>query len=262
MFTCNIIIGIAFPIFIIIKYKFYFHRNGGKCYYECASRSILTNVTQGDISTAVGSGVVDRSNASCLWVISTSTNTSHSVVYGQIPSHPSLSTITLEFISMNLSCLTDHVDVYDGLPYFILNVPSRHPPSFYKLGSFCGTVEPKPKYITSVTGNMVVIFRGDISEGALSSGFGATFMVNRCPDSCHGNRHCTMTSSGEQCICKDGWIGPDCSINMCPNNCSSGAGQGICNKVCMVRCAAKTTIFCKIIGTVTKIYFSSKRDSL
>lgn len=176
--------------------------------------------------------MVDRSQASCLWVISASTNSSHNIIYNKNPPQSSSTSITLQFISMNLSCSTEHLDVYDGLPYFLLNIQTPHPPSFYKLGSFCGTMETIPKYTTSVTGNMVVVFHGNITQGSASAGFGAIFKVNRCADSCHGNRYCVVMSSGESCVCKDGWFGPDCNMKTCPNNCSSGSGHGVCNMVC------------------------------
>lgn len=211
------------------NFCFFISRNGGRCYYECTGRSVLTNVTQGDISTFVGEGVTDRTKASCIWVISSSKNTSHNVIYESQPVRDR-SSVTLDFLNMSLDCLTNHVNVYDGLPSFILGSPLPHPPVFYKLGSFCGSKESIPK-VTATLGNMVVMFQGDISQGQPSNGFGALFTVHRCTDSCHGNRQCVMTAAGESCVCRDGWVGPDCTYRVCPSNCSSASGQGVCNTV-------------------------------
>jgi hypothetical protein len=208
------------------------HRNGGRCYYECTGRSILTNVTQGDISTLIGHGVTDRSKASCLWVISSSKNTSHTVIYESQPVRHK-SSITLQFSDMNLDCMTDHVDVYDGLPHFILGSAEPHPPTFYKLGSFCGSKESQPKNIIATLGNMVVVFQGNIAQGQPSTGFGAIFTVHSCIDRCNGNRQCVMTSVGESCVCRNGWAGPDCTDRTCPNNCNSALGRGVCSSVCI-----------------------------
>lgn len=227
----SLAVSVSLIIYYFINHVFVFpFRNGGRCYYECTTRSILTNVINGDISTEEGSGVHDRSKASCLWVISSLVNASHTVIFNKNLPKSSLSTITLQFTSMSLNCSTDHVDVYDGLPYFILNNAPPHPPSFYRLGSFCGSMDTIQKHITAVTGNMVVVFQGDIS-GSQSIGFGAVFKVNRCKDNCHGNRYCVSTSSGESCVCKEGWFGPDCDVTSCPNNCSSGSSQGVCEMV-------------------------------
>ncbi|EDO43458.1 predicted protein, partial [Nematostella vectensis] len=200
-------------------------RYGGRCYYECKSRSILTNVTQGDISTAIGDGVTPPSRAGCVWVISASHNTSHSLIYEPPALPPQTSDITLTFTNLSLNCLTDHVTIYDGLPPFILGLPTPSPLRFYKLGSFCSALSLQQSVVASL-GNMVVVFKGDISAGSLSKGFGAIFSVRRCADHCHGNRRCVMTSQGEACRCASDWTGPDCTIRVCPNNCS---GHGSCN---------------------------------
>lgn len=206
-------------------------RNGGLCFHECSTRSILTNVTQGYISTQRGSGVLNKEKASCLWLISSSSNTSHEVVYG--PSPPPLGSrglITLTFKEIHINCLTDHVDVYDGLPSFLLG-QSQSVQSFYKLGSFCGWNASKLKAVAAVLGNMVVVIKADLSSGALSKSFSAKFDVTKCPELCEGNRKCVATSHGEQCVCLEGWTGANCDQLVCPNNCSSLEGQGYCNLV-------------------------------
>ncbi len=42
-----------------------------------------------------------------------------------------------------------------------------------------------------------------------------------------GNRVC----QDEKCVCQDGYGGIDCSKELCPLNCSSTMGQGVCDLV-------------------------------
>lgn len=200
------------------------------CFHECDTRSILTNVTQGFISTQLGGGVANKAKASCLWLISSLSNSSHGVVYG--PSPPPVENrgqITLTFKEIHINCFTDHVEVYDGLPPFLLDGSSTVQ-SFYKLGSFCGWNKTM-KSITALLGNMVVLVKADLSSGALSKSFSAKFTIKKCPDLCDGNQRCVVTSHGEQCVCLEGWTGVDCDQLVCPNNCSLSQSQGHCNLV-------------------------------
>ena len=206
-------------------------RNGGLCFHECKPRSILTDISEGFISTEMGRGVQNKKEASCLWLISSLSNSSHNVVYG--PSPPPVEKrghIILTFRDLRINCLTDHVEVYDGLPPFVLD-NSSSVQSFYKLGSFCDWSGNKLRSATAKLGNMVVLVKADLSSGALSKGFSAKFKVRKCPDLCDGNMKCVMTSHGEQCVCLDGWTGDACDQKLCPNNCSLSFGQGHCNQV-------------------------------
>lgn len=206
-------------------------RDGGLCFHECSPRSILINITEGYISTKGGKGVSSKSAASCLWLISALHSTNHEVVYG--PSPPPVGTrgnITLTFKDIQINCLTDHVDVYDGLPPYLLEGLSPVK-SFQKIGSFCGFNATNLKHVTAKLGNMVVVIKANLSSGALSKGFSAKFSVNKCPGHCEGNQRCAATLHGEQCVCLEGWTGPRCDQSICPNNCSFSKGQGQCKLV-------------------------------
>lgn len=204
-------------------------KDGGLCFHECAPRSILTNVSEGYISTQLGEGVSSKSSASCLWLISSLSNSSHEVVYG--PSPPPVGMrghVTLSFEDIQINCLTDHVDIYDGLPPFLLGgLPSVQ--SFKKIGSFCGFGATNLKPVTATLGNMVVSIQANLDKSAVSKGFSAKFTVKKCRELCEGNQRCVGTSDGEQCICLEGWTGSKCDQFICPKNCSFAKGQGQCS---------------------------------
>src|SRR6218665_675678 len=84
----------------------------------------------------------------------------------------------------------------------------------------------------------------------VTRGFNATYRVHTCaeecrdlctvdndrcvngiakcdPTPCMGNHTCV----GDVCECREGFTGPDCSVELCPFNCSSGTGQGFCLEV-------------------------------
>ena len=180
----------------------------------------------------MGAGVSNKGKASCVWLISSSHNESHhSVVYG--PSAPPVNSrgvITLTFLEMHIDCLSDHVDVYDGLPPFSLDEP-RASQSFYRLGSFCGKDLSEVGSVTATLGNMLVVIQANLSRDPWLNGFSAKFTVKKCPESCDGNRRCVVSSEGQQCVCAEGWTGIGCDQPLCPNNCSSSLGRGQCNLV-------------------------------
>ena len=199
-------------------------RNGGKCYYECKGRDILTNVTFGDVSSTQRNK--EQNPMFCLWVISTSTNSSHNVVYDTSPLTNARGTVTFTFSELNVDCRYEHVEVYDGIPPFILDTPAVSSLPFYKLGSFCGKTLLGNKSVETHRGNLVIRYNGE------NGYFTGRFTVNRCPNFCTGNRHCSLGSQGKlECLCKEGWKGPTCDMLICPGNCSADLGQGHCNEV-------------------------------
>ena len=135
-------------------------------------------------------------------------------------------TVTFTFTELNANCLYEHVDVYDGIPPFILGGPAVSPLPFYKMGSFCGQRLPVLKSVEARRGNLVILYDGKQGH------FSGRFTVHRCPDFCTGNRRCVLGTQGKQeCVCQEGWKGPACNTVACPSNCSAYRGQGHCNEV-------------------------------
>lgn len=57
-------------------------------------------------------------------------------------------------------------------------------------------------------------------------GFKAEFYVSNCPNNCTNRGKCI----GHQCVCLGDWIGKDCSLHACPDNCGASEGRGFCLK--------------------------------
>ena len=61
-----------------------------------------------------------------------------------------------------------------------------------------------------------------------TQGFNASYTVYQCPDDCVGVNHACVDG---KCVCAPGYSGIDCSIELCPANCSTHLGQGTCDQV-------------------------------
>ena len=57
-------------------------------------------------------------------------------------------------------------------------------------------------------------------------GFKAEFYISNCPNNCTNRGKCV----GHQCVCQGDWIGKDCSLHACPENCGVSEGRGVCSK--------------------------------
>lgn len=57
-------------------------------------------------------------------------------------------------------------------------------------------------------------------------GFKAEFYVSNCPNNCTNQGKCI----NHQCVCQGDWIGKDCSLHACPENCGVTQGRGVCSK--------------------------------
>ena len=226
--TCRSEQTLANNFFTLLKISFF--RRGGGCYYPCKAHSVLSNVTQGALSTTVGPGAEDPLNTNCVWIITTSRNRSQHIVY--TTDFPT-GTVTFRIKDLLVDCQTDHVYIYEGFPPYKLNSSLS---SFNQIGSLCGFDASVVPTIESRTGTLVVVFKGNTGSRSFTKGFNATFVVNQCPNSCKGNRYCFNNGSHHSCICKAGWTGPGCDNMICPANCSEELGQGYCDQVSLCQC--------------------------
>ncbi|ESO96650.1 hypothetical protein LOTGIDRAFT_174753 [Lottia gigantea] len=92
-------------------------RHGMKCYLRCDDRTILTNITQGALGTHQGSGVVHRSHAYCLWLMTVFSDISNINPPPDIPV-PSIR-LAVEG-DMEVKCGRHLLYIYDGTPEFII----------------------------------------------------------------------------------------------------------------------------------------------
>lgn len=203
-----------------------FYRRGEGCYYPCKAHAILSNMTRGTLSSLPEPGQeYDANNVNCIWTITTLNDSSDEVVYS---SDLAPGTITFRVKDIALDCQTDHVYIYDGMPNFKLDASKS---SFNLIGSLCGTNPSSIPAVESISGTLVVVFKGNVSLNTRTNGFNASFVINYCPKLCTGNRHCHSNGTHESCICKPGWTGTACDDVICPLNCSEGQGNGHCDQV-------------------------------
>lgn len=62
-------------------------------------------------------------------------------------------------------------------------------------------------------------------QGRPNESFSALYKVLSC-ESCDPPRECR----DGQCVCSEGFVGPSCEEQICPENCSFALGRGICDK--------------------------------
>ncbi|CAH2066767.1 unnamed protein product, partial [Iphiclides podalirius] len=189
------------------KPKFYGDpRHGGRCYYQCEPRGML-NATQ---TEGIGSFLTDPDintlgpSKECLWIISASNIKDATIQFSINSSH------------FDVPCDENAVYVYDGLggvPDLSNNQQSQ------LLGVFCngassGVVEAR-------SGNLTVHYK----QGQPGQGFEGVYKVLACEDYCSWPRVCNK----RHCVCREGYGGPNCDIEICRNNCSVGIKAGICD---------------------------------
>ncbi|GBP44981.1 Multiple epidermal growth factor-like domains protein 8 [Eumeta japonica] len=189
------------------KPKFYGDpRHGGKCYYECEPRGML-NATQTNGIGSYKSSLFIKSldpSKECLWIISTD-NIKNAVIQ-----------FTINSSTLNVPCDENAVYVYDGLG----GVPDiSNSQQSQLLGVFCngassGIVEAR-------SGNLTVHYK----QGQLGQGFEGVYNVIACDGYCNPPRVCEKG----HCICLDGFGGPNCEVDICPNNCSTSSNAGGCD---------------------------------
>lgn len=184
----HIISGIVVCLFVLVSYA-------AVSLVPCdKTRRVFTD-TWGVISDGpVGSNYTQDSH--CEWLIKANGSNKY---------------ITLTFGSMGTECSYDYVFVYDG--------DSFHSPL---LGSFSGNTEPQQ--VISSSGYMLILLYSDTNY--VLDGFRAEFSITDCPNNCSNHGKCFRNN----CTCDGDWGGFDCSKKLCPDNCGSREKRGWCDR--------------------------------
>ncbi|XP_055897034.1 multiple epidermal growth factor-like domains protein 8 [Biomphalaria glabrata] len=197
---------------------------GGKCYLRCDNRIFLTNVTEGALGSYNGSGMVDGGHSYCLWILSVFPDIFYKA--NDVKPVPVLS-FTIESYA-DIECGQAVVQVYSGIPSFVYG-NSRDRMESQRIGEFCGQSIDRDITMYSTQGTITILFEGFITRSK-NRGFNATYRAHICSEQCHGNNICI----DGKCICKEGYWGPNCTLQVCPSNCSEDIGQGYClNGICV-----------------------------
>ncbi|XP_041977639.1 multiple epidermal growth factor-like domains protein 8 isoform X2 [Aricia agestis] len=189
------------------KPKFYGDpRHGGRCYYQCEPRGMLNaSQTEGIGSFKSDPDVTTLGPAKeCLWIIS-SEGIKDAIIQ-----------FTVNATTFNVPCEQNAVYVYDGLggvPDLTNNQQSQ------LLGVFCngassGVVEAR-------SGNLTVHYK----QSQPDQGFEGVYNVLACESYCSWPRVC----NNRHCVCRDGYGGFDCDVEICRNNCSMHLNGGVCD---------------------------------
>ncbi|GFG35976.1 hypothetical protein Cfor_03559, partial [Coptotermes formosanus] len=193
-------------------------RNGGTCYYQCVSRGMLSGLEPQGLGSRLGqltpweSRLGAPPTRECLWIV-----TPYDMHNKSIPHD-----CTIQFTiheDINVSCQENSVYVYDGLPDFVSATNSHQS---HVLGVFCSVDTKYPVTVEAKSGVLTVYYK----QGDMLEGFNASYKILSCADDCPDNHVC----HAGQCVCADGRTGTNCSIEMCPGNCSSDKKQGTCDK--------------------------------
>ncbi|XP_075992325.1 multiple EGF like domains 8 [Anticarsia gemmatalis] len=189
------------------KPKFYGDpRHGGRCYYQCEPRGML-NATE---TEGIGSYKTDPDiktvgpSKECLWIISADDIDDAIIQF------------TINSSTFDVPCDENAVYVYDGLggvPDLSNNQQSQ------LLGVFCngassGVVEAR-------SGNLTVHYK----QGQPEQGFEGVYKVLACDGYCSWPRVCNK----KHCMCREGYGGANCEVEICRNNCSMSVSAGLCD---------------------------------
>ncbi|XP_078507442.1 multiple epidermal growth factor-like domains protein 8 isoform X2 [Lissotriton helveticus] len=191
-------------------------RNEGTCYRECDGRSLLTNISSSALGSLRASGVPGSGLSYCVWVLSTSDTMEPCDTEMSCPS------ISLT-VQPNITspCLNHYAYVFDGLPQFLNSGLLQSDRSL--IAAFCGQGQTGPITVEIMSGLLVVYYEANSTDVA---GFNATYTVHRCLPGCYPNQECL----NGRCVCKKGYAGPSCAIEICPGDCSIQQGRGACNQ--------------------------------
>ncbi|XP_026667029.1 multiple epidermal growth factor-like domains protein 8 isoform X3 [Ceratina calcarata] len=195
---------------------------GGMCYYGCMSRGMLSG--EGNGKQGLGSKhsqlslwenhLGDSPTRECLWIVSPKTDlSSDNMLLGT----QSVIQFTIHD-DINVSCQENSVYVYDGLPEFVSSSTSHQS---QLLGAYCTESTDYPVTVEAKSGFLTVHYK-QLDE---VEGFKGSYLIMTC-NNCPANRECRNGN----CLCKIGFVGINCDIEICPNNCTSVKKQGICDK--------------------------------
>uniref|UniRef100_A0A8C4SXY5 Multiple EGF like domains 8 n=1 Tax=Erpetoichthys calabaricus TaxID=27687 RepID=A0A8C4SXY5_ERPCA len=193
-------------------------RNNGTCYQQCSGRNFLSSITSSALGSAKGMTVSEQGLSYCLWVLSTTNILEPCPIESRCPSI----SLTIQ-PDIHTHCTNNYLFVFDGLPEFLNNGVVRSDRNL--IGVFCGTSRTDPITIEASSGIVTVYFEANVTDVPGSHGFNTTYRVSRCQSGCSANQECV----NRRCVCKNRFAGPDCSLVVCPSDCDSSKGHGICN---------------------------------
>lgn len=178
--------------------------DGGQCFQQCESRLILKSHNQG-----LGSFQSKFRTKECLWMIK---------LDDQLELKDSIIQLEIGSNDMNLTCNNNAVYVYNGLPDFS---GASHQ---QQLVSVLCKESSLPWRVESRTGQMTVYFK----YGGGDEGFNAKYSVMSCSlSTCLPPYIC---DENQKCVCQERRTGLNCSLTICPNNCSAEKQQGLCDE--------------------------------
>ena len=146
---------------------------------------------------------------------------------------------------INVSCQENSIYVYDGLPAFVSSSNSHQS---QLLGVYCTESTNYPVTVEAKSGFLTVYYKQlDAVEG-----FNASYIVVTC-NNCPSYRECRNGN----CLCKPGFVGINCEIELCPKNCSAKYKQGVCDKA-YGHCVCTPGYGGKDCSITIKVYLSFK----
>lgn len=184
--------------------------DGGRCYFQCEPRGVLHDVT----SQGLGSYQSYRppwggpETRECLWIINPTVldNPSDYIIRFEV-----------EKQEMNVSCDTNAIYVYDGLPDLTGVAQQKQ-----LLAVFCSEDRAYPQIVEAKSGQLTIYYK----QGAMGQGFNAIYSI----ESCHLNTCLPpYVCDKDKCSCPEGTVGPNCSVEKCPNGCNAETQQGVCD---------------------------------
>lgn len=185
--------------------------DGGQCYFQCEARGMLKDIGRQGIGSHQSHKHHWGPEANeCLWIVSPHSKNGSILTESMIQ-------LQINPKDLNVTCGENAVYVYDGLPDLIGNTQQSQ-----LLAVFC-SADTNPMAVEARSGHLTVHYK----QGSEGQGFNATFTVHSCldytclpPHTCNEHNHCH---------CADGFAGPLCQFEACPNNCSASVSQGQCD---------------------------------